>query len=129
MGVRFLSDEYMAEATRIMNEDEQFLSAIEGLDLGMQFTVTDAPGEGEFEYYIRIADGRGEMARGTLNDPDARIRNSYETAAGISRGEINSATAFMTGKLKVSGNVAKLMMAQGALSRLQDAMGGIDVDY
>jgi len=129
VGVRFLSDEYMAEATRIMNEDEQFLSAIEGLDLGMQFTVTDAPGEGEFEYYIRIADGRGEMARGTLNDPDARIRNSYETAAGISRGEINSATAFMTGKLKVSGNVAKLMMAQGALSRLQDAMGGIDVDY
>ncbi len=129
MAVRFLSDEYMAEATRVMNGDEAFRAAIDGLNLEMQFTVTDAPDEDDFDYYIRIADGRGEMARGTLDDPDARIRNSYATAAGISRGEINSATAFMTGKLKVSGNVAKLMAAQSALGKLQDAMAAVDVEY
>lgn len=129
MAVRFLSDEYMAEATRVMNEDEEFASAITDLSLGMQFTVTDVPDEDDFEYYIRIADGRGEMARGVLENPDARIRNSYATAAGISRGEINSATAFMTGKLKVSGNVAKLMTAQGALGKLQDAMAAVEVEY
>ncbi len=129
MAVRFLSDEYMAQATKVMNDDEAFRSAAGGLDMTMQFTVTDVPDEGEFQYFIRIADGRGEMARGTVDQPDARIRNSYDTAAGISRGELNSATAFMTGKLKVSGNVAKLMTAQNALSRLQDAMAALEVEY
>lgn len=129
MGVKFLGDAYMAEATRVMNSDDEFLSAIEDLELSMLLRIYGAPDEDEFDYHILIGEGRAEMARGEVDDPDATVRHSYEIAVGLSKGEINQAAAFLTGKLKVSGNVAKLMIAQGALRKLQDAMDAVDVAY
>lgn len=130
MGVRFLSDEYMRIATETMNAHEGFSDAIGDVDLGMQFIVTDVPdGEDDLTYYISIEDGEGVMARGELEAPDATIKHSYETAARISTGDLNSTMAFMTGKLKASGNLAKLMVHQGALNQIQDAMEGVDVEY
>jgi hypothetical protein len=35
----------------------------------------------------------------------------------------------MTGKLKVSGNLAKLMMHQSAIQQWGSAIGDLDVDY
>lgn len=129
MGLRFLSNEYMETATTTMNADPGFVDAAADAALQMQFVVTDVPGEGEVPYYIRLADGQGEMARGEIENPDATVRHSYQTAVKLSRGEINQQIAFMTGKLRVSGNLAKLMIHQGALGRFQEAMGPVDVDY
>lgn len=130
MAVQFLSDEYMEIATETMNAHEEFADAIGDAELGMQFVVTDMPGGADdLEYYIRIQDGEGVMARGELEAPDATIKNSYDTAARISSGDLNSTMAFMTGKLKASGNLAKLMVHQGALNQIQDAMEAVDVEY
>jgi putative sterol carrier protein len=38
-------------------------------------------------------------------------------------------TAFMTGKVKIGGNMGLLLGLQGALVRLPAAMSAIDVDY
>lgn len=130
MAVEFLSDEYMRIATDTMNLHEEFTAGIANAVLNMQFVVTGMPDDrDDLSYYISIADGRGLMARGTLDAPDAVVKHSYETAAKLSRGELNSTMAFMTGKLKVSGNLAKLMVHQGALTRIQDAMGAVEVSY
>jgi putative sterol carrier protein len=45
------------------------------------------------------------------------------------RWELNTQTAFMTGKLKVTGNLAKLMMHQGTIMQMQAALKGLDVEY
>jgi putative sterol carrier protein len=37
--------------------------------------------------------------------------------------------AFMTGKLKVSGNMAKLMMNQAMLGQFAAASAGVQVEY
>jgi len=37
--------------------------------------------------------------------------------------------AFMTGKLKVSGNMAKLMMNQAMLGEYAKAAAGVEVEY
>ena len=50
------------------------------------------------------------------------LSNDYETAVVISKGELNTQMAFMTGKLKVSGNMAKLMMNQAMLGQFPDQM-------
>ena len=55
--------------------------------------------------------------------------SAYETAAAISKGELNTQTAFMTGKLKVSGNLAKLMMQQAAITQWAAAVKGMEVEY
>ena len=57
------------------------------------------------------------------------IINSYETAVAISKGELNTQMAFMTGKLKVEGNIGKLMMHQSMLSQYAAAAAGATVEY
>ena len=37
--------------------------------------------------------------------------------------------AFMTGKIKIEGDMGRLMAMQGILSKLADVMGTLDVDY
>ncbi|MCH8984833.1 MAG: SCP2 sterol-binding domain-containing protein [Acidobacteria bacterium] len=69
------------------------------------------------------------MALGTLDGADVTVKQSYDTAVAISKGELNTQTAFMTGKLKVSGNLAKLMMHQAAIMQWGVAVGELDVEY
>jgi len=69
------------------------------------------------------------MALGTFDDADVTISSSYETAVSISKGDLNTQMAFMTGKIKVSGNMAVLMMNQGAINAWSAALTGIDVSY
>ena len=68
-------------------------------------------------------------AKRDASDPDATITNDYETAMAISKGELNTQMAFMTGKLKVSGNMAKLMMNQPMLTQFANAAAALDVEY
>ena len=69
------------------------------------------------------------MGVGSIEDPDVTVRQSYETATAISKGELNTQTAFMTGKVKVSGNLAKLMMHQSAIQQWGAAVADLDVEY
>lgn len=129
MAVEFLSQEWAGEVEQALNSHQPFGEAIEGLDLSLQFVVTDVPGRDEVRYYVRLAGGRAEVEPGTLSEPDVTITNSYETAAAISKGELNTQTAFITGRLKVQGNLAKLMLHQAALQHFANAVADIEVEY
>ena len=125
---QFLSEAFMTEATAALNADPAFIGAIGNVDLSIQFTITDTP-EGEVVYGLSIADGAAEMARGELAGADLEVTNDYETAVGISTGELNTQMAFMTGKLKVTGDMAKLMLNQHVINAFAPALSGIDVEY
>ena len=116
---KFLTPEWLAELTETLNGHDGFSSAIANVDLSLQFEVSDAPKGSESSYAIAIADGRA----------DVTISNDYATAVAVSKGELNTQMAFMTGKLKVSGNMAKLMMNQAMLGQFAAAAGEMDVEY
>ena len=125
----FLSVEYMTEATRTLQESDAFKNAILNVQLGLQFIVTDHPSDGELSYYLAIGDGEAEMSRGAHESADVTVTNSYDTAVGISKGELNTQMAFMTGKLKVTGDMAKLIMHQGVITQFAHALSDLAVEY
>ncbi len=125
----FLSEDYMAEATAALNASTDFGNAMAGVELGLQFVVSDHPTDGELPYYLDINEGTAAMGRGELENADVTVTNTYETAVGISKGELNTQMAFMTGKLKVAGNMAKLMMNQGVINEFAHALSDLDVEY
>jgi len=129
VGVKFLSEEWTQAATDSLNGHDGFASSIAGVDLGMQFKVTDTPDGDDVDYHVSIGDGQAAVKLGAADAPDVSVTNDYTTASAISKGELNMQTAFMTGKLKVSGNLAKLMMHQAALTHLAGAVSAMDVDY
>jgi putative sterol carrier protein len=125
---KFLSEEWASEATNALNSHEGFKNAIGAADLGIQFETTDAP-DGQVDYYLAASGGNSTIAIGELDNPDVTVKQSYDTAAAIAKGELNTQTAFMTGKLKVSGNLAKLMMHQSAIQQWSAAVSDMDVDF
>jgi putative sterol carrier protein len=126
--MKYLSDEYMEAATTELNANSDFLNAITNVTMGLQFHVTEAPA-GEIDYYLNIADGAATMATGALDGADVSITSTYETTVALANGELNTQMAFMTGKIKVSGNMAVLMMNQGVIDKWGSALGGIAVDF
>lgn len=125
---KFLSEEWAQAVTAALGQHEGFRNAMGSNDLGIQFATEDGP-DGPVDYYLAAGGGSATMALGELESPDVTVKMTYDTAAAVSKGELNVQTAFMTGKLKVSGNLAKLMMHQGAIQQWSAAVGEIEVDY
>jgi putative sterol carrier protein len=71
--------------------------------------------EGEGQWLVRVADGAVGVTEGA-GEADATIAASGETFARIVNGEQNPTTAYMTGKLKVKGDLGAAMKLQKLFS-------------
>ncbi len=128
MGVQFLSDDHMEAATAALNENSDFVSSIANINMGLQFEVTEGP-DGGINYYLSVADGSAAMALGELEGAEVSITSTHETAVELFKGDLNTQMAFMTGKIKVAGNMAILMMNQGVINKWGAALADLDVAY
>ncbi len=125
---KFLSEDWAQDVTTALSNHDGFKNALSAADLGIQFEVEDGP-DGGVNYYLSASGGNAVMALGDLDNADVTVKQSYDTAVAIFKGELNTQTAFMTGKLKVSGNLAKLMMHQNVIQQWGAAVDDLDVDF
>ena len=127
MSVKFLSDEWAQALKSELNESEDFRQAAAGHKATIQQIITGT--EGTTNYWITIGDGKIDLGVGDIEGEDATITQSYDSAAALARGELSPVTAFMTGKLKIAGNMGMILGLQVALAQLPAAMAKIDVEY
>jgi len=80
-----------------------------GASARMQYVITDAP-DGDVHYYWVLENGKLlESQMGEMPDAEVTLTQSYEDAMRIQKGELDANAAFMQGRVKVTGNMAKLM--------------------
>lgn len=127
MSVQFLSTEWADAVKAELNANDAFRQAAASQRATIQQVITSS--EGDTHYWIVIADGAIDMGVGDADAPDATITQSYDTAVKLAKSELSVVTAFMTGKVKVAGNMGMLMGLQGALSQLPTAMQAVETDY
>jgi putative sterol carrier protein len=85
------------------------LPEVPGASVRVQQVVTAAPG-GDVRYVTVIEDGRTvEQRLGDEPDADVTLTAVYDDAVLIHRGELDMNAAFMQGRLKVAGDMAKLL--------------------
>jgi putative sterol carrier protein len=128
MAVKFLSEEWARAVTDALNSSEEFQQAAANQQVKLQQIVTDPP-EGTGKYYFSLDGGKAEIDLGEVADPEATLSQDYETAVAISRRELNPQNAFMQGKLKIQGNMMKLMQLQGVLNAMPKALSATEVEY
>jgi putative sterol carrier protein len=127
VSVKFLSPEWAKALKTELNANDAFHEAAAGHHATIQQVISTA--DGDTHYWIRIEDGSIDMGIGDAEAPDATITQSYETAVALSNSELSAVTAFMTGKIKVGGNMGMLLGLQGALAQLPAAIQAINVEY
>ena len=102
---KYLSQEWLDE-TRAMAQDQPNRP---GASARVQYVVTGGP-DGTIEYWWRLDDGTLEAsALGKADDPDFTLTLSYEDSVKVANGELDANAAFMQGRMKVTGNMGKLM--------------------
>ena len=100
-------------------------------------TVTDIAGQhvsqmDNHNLFFGFREGRLEtLSLGEGEPPEAefRITGSYETFARISRAELGSQRALMTGKLKLKGNMVKALKLASIADRLNKVLATIPAAY
>ncbi len=112
---KFLSEEWIDEAKRIRAELEGDDTPAPAHSVRMNQIITEVPfGDGEVQAHMDTSGGEMEMGLGHLENPDLTVTLDYATAkALLVEGNPQAGMqAFMAGKVKVQGDMTKLMAMQ-----------------
>lgn len=86
---------------------------IQGMDCIYQFDIT---GDGGGQWYIVIANGDATVHEGTADNPSITITMEASNFINLLQGKLNGQMAFMTGKLKIKGDMALALKLQSVFS-------------
>jgi hypothetical protein len=112
----FLSDEWLEEARSIRAEYAGKTPPIPNV-VRMNLVITSVPfGDGDIDAHMDTSSGELELDMGHLEVQDLKVTVDYDTAKAILiEGNPQAGMqAFMAGKVKVEGDMAKLMALQAA---------------
>jgi hypothetical protein len=126
----FLSDDWFAVVEKLVEEHGADAPAHQNVVVNL--TITGTPFGDERMMHMGARDGQGHWGIGHLDGADVTLTTDYATAKDVfvSGNPQAGMQAFMAGKVKVQGDMTKLMMAQqgggpGGNAALQEAIQGI----
>jgi putative sterol carrier protein len=120
MSHAFLSPEWMAAVKAIREKYAAEASKV-GTSIRMNQLITDVPTEvssdGSVKLYFDTSSGDIVMDHGELETPDLTVTTDYVTARSILVDQDQAAgmQAFMAGKIKVQGDMMKMMAMQTSM--------------
>jgi len=129
--IRYLTPGWRDEAERRL-KSELSPERMNFITSSMSNIYIDCP-DGKDKYlYFRFENGLfADLLLGDGEPPDAefRITGTYETFARISKAELGSQKALMTGKLKLKGNMMKALKLASIADRLNKVLSTIPAAY
>lgn len=102
---KWLSAEWIEDTIRLGRNMPQR----DGASAKINYVVIDGP-DGDSTYYWIVENGQlMDAGLGELGDADVTLSNTYSDARDIQQGVLDANTAFMQGKIKVTGDMMKLL--------------------
>jgi hypothetical protein len=109
----FLSDEWM-DAVKAIRDKYADQAQPLPYKVKMNQVITGAPFDGGADILLSLdtTDGTMQMEKGELEDPEVTVSTDWETARTIFVDQDQAAVmqAFMSGKIKVQGDMTKLIL-------------------
>ena len=120
MSYPFLSQEWMTAAREIREKHADLASKIT-VSIRMNQVITDVPANvdpgGSINTFLDTSSGTALMELGALDNADLTITTDYDTARKlfVEQDQAAGMQAFMAGKIKVQGDMMKMMAMQTAM--------------
>ncbi len=121
MSHQFLSESWIEAARDIRH---RYAGDVPPIDVVVRINVitTKVPfGDGTISAYIDTSNGSLEMELGSIDDSDLTVTTDYETARKlfVEQDPTASMQAFMGGRIKVEGDITRLMVMQTSLPQTE----------
>ncbi|MEI6299168.1 MAG: SCP2 sterol-binding domain-containing protein [Actinomycetota bacterium] len=121
MSHQFLSESWIEAARDIRH---RYSGDVPVIDVVVRINVitTKVPfGDGSISAYIDTSNGSLEMELGSIEDSDLTVTTDYETARKlfVEQDPTASMQAFMAGRIKVEGDITRLMVMQTSLPQTE----------
>ncbi len=116
MAHQFLSDDWFDAGHEIRARYEGKTQPIPH-KIKMNQVITDVPfGDGQVKIYMDSSDGQMNLERGELSDAELTVTVDWATAKALLVDQNPQAgmQAFMSGKIKVQGDMTKMMAMQAS---------------
>ncbi len=113
----FLSDDWMTAAKSIREKYADQATKVT-TSIRMNQVITDVPfGSGEVKAFLDTSSGDVVMDLGELDGPDLTVTTDWATARAIfvMQDQAAGMQAFMSGKIKVQGDMMKMMAMQTSM--------------
>ncbi|HNU92982.1 MAG TPA: SCP2 sterol-binding domain-containing protein [Spirochaetota bacterium] len=129
--VKYLSPQWRDEAEKRL-KSELSPEKMNNITSSMSNIYNNCP-DGKNRYlFFKFEDGNfAELSIGEGEPPKAefRISGDYQVFAKISRAELGSQKALMTGRLKLKGNMIKALKLASIADRLNKVLSKIPAEY
>ena len=129
--LRYLSPEWRDEAEKRL-KSELPPERMNFITSSMSNIYLNCPDGTEKFLFFEFTDGKfSQLILGDGEPPAAefKITGKYDVFAKISRAELGSQKALMTGKLKLKGNMVKALKLAGIADRLNKVLSKIPAEY
>ncbi|MCX8123822.1 MAG: SCP2 sterol-binding domain-containing protein [Spirochaetes bacterium] len=127
----YLTPQWRDEAERRL-KSELTPEKMNFITSSMSNIYLNCPGGGSKYLFFKFADGTLDtldLGEGEPPEAEFRITGDYQTFAMISRAELGSQKALMTGKLKLKGNMVKALKLAAIADRLNRVLSQIPAKY
>jgi len=129
--LKYLSPQWRDEAERRLKA-ELSSERMNRITSSMVSIYRNCPDGQDKFFLVRYEEGRlTEISVGEGEPPPAefKIIGDYEVFARISRAELKSQVALMTGKLSLKGNMVKALKLAAVVDRLNKVLAQIPAEY
>jgi putative sterol carrier protein len=101
----------MADVANLFEQMPNYFQADKAANLNAS-VLFDLSGEGGGQWHVKVADGKVNIEKGAAGSPTATVRMTADDYHDMISGKLNPVNAFMTGKVKVEGDLNTVMKFQ-----------------
>jgi putative sterol carrier protein len=123
----FLTPEWIDALDRAASAAPELTALTKGVVLVIEQEITGPDGIAT-TYHVAIDDGSVSVRPGPAEAPTIRFIEDRDTAWAVATGELSAQRAFMTGRLRVGGDLTVLLAHTEVLAALGDVFAAVRDD-
>jgi putative sterol carrier protein len=115
--LRYLSLEWIDALTAAVAADPVLAELAGAHRIGLTQVITEGP-EGTVIYHLQLGDGSARFGAGPADPEDVRLDQSWETAVAVATAQLNAEEAFVSGRIRLVGDVMVLQASMPVFAAL-----------